>query len=245
MGPMSSRHSPVLLPWLGAALLLALPACLPDDPIDDNNPFDDDDDDTGGEGDDDDVFVPSDPEDCPVWAPEYKVGFVRDFYMEGDEDRTATYTGLNEWQGGVYWTDEVVSAETGDPEYNVYDHCLDQNLYRVGLEQADGSLLLFNPPVLQLEAGAAEGSVWQSEYNYAFHHITERYEVLGMETLDIQAGTFEAMHVSMRLSYTENDQQVVIWWDTYYVEDLGVVLQESTTPTYVELVSYDMPEEWQ
>ncbi len=242
---MSSERPPVLLPWLAAALLLALPACLPDDPIDDNNPFnDDDDDDATDPGDDDDVFVPSDPEDCPVWAPEYKVGFVREYYMEDDDDRTATYTGLNEWQGGVYWTDEVVSAVTGDLQYTVYDHCLDQNLYRVGLEPAAGSLLRVNPPVRQLEADAAEGSVWQSEYNYAFHHITERYEVLGMETLDIQAGTFDAMHVSMRLSYTEDDEPVIVWWDTYYVEGLGVVMQESTTPTYIELVSYEMPEEW-
>jgi hypothetical protein len=241
---MPTRRLPSLLSWLCAALLLVAWGCLPDDPVDDNNPFTDDDDTSEAGDDDDDTFVPSDPEDCPIWAPEYKIGFFREFYMEDDTDRNASFTGLSEWQGGVYWTDEVVVAETGDLDYRIYDHCIDDNLYRVGLEQADGSLLLFNPPVLQLEADAAEGSVWQSEYNYAFRHITERYEVLGMESIDVQAGTFDAMHVSMRLSYTENDEQVIVWWDSYYAEGLGLVKQESTTPTYVELVSYEMPEEW-
>lgn len=241
---MPAQRLPSLVSWLCAALLFAPWGCLPDDPVDDNNPFNDDDDDDSDPG-DDDVFDPSDPEDCPIWAPEYKIGFQREYYMEDDTDRRATYTGLSEWQGGVYWTDEVRVAETGDLDYRVFDHCIDDNLYRVGLEQADGSLLLFNPPVLQIEADAGVGSVWSSEYNYAFHHITERYEVVGMESLDIQAGTFDAMHVSMRLSYTEDDQQVMVFWDSYYVEGLGLVMQESTTPTYVELVSYTMPEEWE
>ena len=228
---------------LAGLICIALPGCLPDDPVDDNNPFTDDDDDNDDAA-DDDTFEQTSPEDCPVWAPEYKAGYFREFYMEDDSDRNATYLGLTEWQGGVYWADEVFSVDLGEVEYWVYDHCMDGNLYRVGMEKAAGDLMLFNPPVLQLEAGAQEGSVWTSEYSLMFRYFTELYEVEGMETIDIQAGTFDALHVSMRLSYVEGEENVVVYWDSWYVEELGLVKQESTSPTYVELVDYEMPEEW-
>ena len=224
-------------------LMLATAGCLPDDPIDDNNPFTEDDVSDDDIGDDDD-FVPSDPEDCPVWAPEYKVGYYREFYMEDDSDRNATYLGLQEWQGGVYWADEVFSEDLGEVEYRVYDHCMDGNLYRVGLEKTNGDLMLFNPPVLQLEAGVEQGAVWTSEYNLMFRHFTERYEALGLEAIDIGAGSFEALHVAMRLSYIEGEETIEVFWDSWYVEELGLVKQESTSPTYVEMTYYEMPEEW-
>lgn len=219
--------------WL-ATVWLAVPGCLPDDPIDDNDPFDDDDDD----------FSPSDPEDCPVWAPEYKAGFVREFTVTDDTDRIATYQGLQPWQGGVYWQDEIFAADLDGIETWVYDHCRDGNLYRVGMEEPDGTLTLFNPPVLQLSADLEPGSAWTSEYNLLFRPFTERYEVLGIEPIEIAAGSFDALHVSMRLSYIENDQPVILYWDNYYVEELGLVMQDSDTPTHFELASWEMPEEW-
>ena len=165
--------------WIPCLLWLAAPACLPDDPIDEDDtvPWDDDD------------SEPPEPEDCPTWAPEYKVGYHREFDFQHDEpDRIATYLGLSEWQDGVYWTDEAFNVETGEVEYWVYDHCVDGSLYRIGLEKADGTVMRFNPPALQFEAGAAEGSVWEAEYNLYFRHINERYEVAGMETIEIPAG---------------------------------------------------------
>ena len=223
--------------WL---LALALPAllacgCLPDDPIDDNDPFDDD---------DDDDFSPSDPEDCPIWAPEYKVGFVRQFSVTEDTDRIATFTGLQSWLGGVYWQDEIFAGDLDGIETWVYDHCRDGNLYRVGMEEPDGTLTLFNPPVLQLSTDLEPGSAWTSEYNLLFRQFTERYEVVGIEPIEIAAGSFDALHVSMRLSYIENDEPVILYWDNYYVEELGLVMQDSTSPTHFELESWEMPEEW-
>jgi hypothetical protein len=223
--------------WLALLALIGLPGwgCLPDDPIDDNNPF----------GDDDDDFSPSDPEDCPIWAPEYKVGYERQYAVTDDSDRVATYTGLQPWQGGVYWQDEVFGVDLGAVETWVYDHCRDGKLYRVGMEEPDGTLTLFNPPVLQLSTELDPGSAWTSEYMLLFREFTERYEVQGIETLEIAAGTFDALHVSMRLSYVENGEPIILYWENYYVEELGLVAQESTTPTYFELVSYTMPEEWE
>lgn len=217
------------------AALLVLPACLPDDPIDEDDtaPWDDDD------------SEPPEPEDCPTWAPEFKIGYHREFDFHYEEpDRTATYTGLHEWEGGVYWQDEVADVDTGAVTYWVYDHCVDGDLYRVGMEQVDGTVMLFNPPALQFEAGATEGSVWETEYNLYLRHINERYEVVGMETIEVPAGTFEALHVKMRLYYMENDQPIEIFWDTWYVDGLGLVKQESTTPTYFEMTAYEMPAEW-
>ncbi len=221
-------------PWFAMAWLAA-PACLPDDPIDDNDPFDDD---------DDDDFSPSDPEDCPIWAPEYKVGFVRQFSVTEDTDRIATFTGLQSWQGGVYWQDEIFAVDLDGIETWVYDHCRDGNLYRVGMEEPDGTLTLFNPPVLQLSTDLEPGSAWTSEYNLLFRQFTERYEVVGIEPIEIAAGSFDALHVSMRLSYIENDEPVILYWDNYYVEELGLVMQDSTSPTHFELESWEMPEEW-
>ncbi len=222
-----------LLGWLAAA---ACVGCLPDDPVDDNNPFTDD---------DDDDYHQTQPEDCPVWAPEYKVGYRREYYVEEDTDRNATYLGLQEWQGGVYWGDEIYAVDLGDVEAIVYDHCQDGKLYRIGTaEPATGDFALFNPPVLQLDDDLGEGSVWTSEYDMLFRHFTERYEVVGMETIEIGAGTFDALHIEMRLSYFEGDQPVEIWWDNYYVEEMGLALQTSTTPTYAEMMAYEMPEEW-
>ncbi len=227
----------VPLPWFVPALAsLLLPACLPDDdPVDDDDSLPWDDDDTDD----------PDPEECPSWAPEYKVGLHRVFDFDYEEhDRDATYTGLREWEGGVYWSDEVYDTAAGELEYTVYDHCVDGNLYRIGMEKVDGTTMLFNPPALQFEAGAEEGSVWQTEYNLYLRHFNERYEVLGLETIEVPAGTFEALHVSMRLYYMENDQPVEVFWDSWYVDGLGMIKQESTTPTRFELVSYEMPEEW-
>jgi hypothetical protein len=225
---------------LMAWLVVGPAGCLPDDPVDDNNPFTDDDDD-----DDDDDYHQTQPEDCPVWAPEYKVGYRREYFVQDDTDRNATYLGLQDWQGGVYWTDEVFAVDAGAIEAYVYDHCQDGKLYRIGTEDPSGGFTLFNPPVLQLDDDLSDGSVWTSEYNLLFRHFTERYEVVGPETIEIGAGTFEALHIEMRLSFFEDDQPVEIWWDNYYVEEIGLALQSSTTPTYFELMAYEMPDQWQ
>ncbi len=219
---------------LTACALAPAAGCLPDDPVDDNNPFSDDDDD----------FTPTQEEDCPVWAPEYKVGFLREYYVEDESDRSATYLGLKEWRGGVYWGDEIVDQDTGDVMAWVYDHCHEGQLYRIGTEEPSGDIGTFNPPVLQLDSILDEGHAWTSEYDLLLRHFTERYEVVGLEDIEIQAGSFEALHIEMRLSYLEDDEPVAIYFDSYYVEELGLVQQSSSSPTYFELTTYDMPEEW-
>ena len=237
---------------------------------DDDNVGDDDDnvgDDDDNVGDDDDTFSGTscnnwDPIDVPgaqwVYSAQYQF-YVQD-QIQGDFGTETVTTG-----GSTYFQGYTVYQRLGSfqgQQYAVdwygYNNCGAGGNVDYGSNVPDmggqGAVLTINSPevmYLPYDPDQAAGDSWTSTYTQMVDSsqgsgswpANWNWSVVGMESVTVPAGTFNAVHI--HADYTTGDpigDNHVGTLDTYWVEGIGLIKWDEQRSTWPQIPQYILRE---